>query len=273
MSGHRRLRRALGAALLALPVLGLTPVAVAQPGHPITHPDRDTMGSTIPAHEPVQRGAAPRVSGVPGIDVSHFQGGIDWGAVAGADRFAYMKATEGTTYTDPNFAANYNGSYGAGMIRGAYHFGLPDVSDGATQAQYFVSHGGGWSPDGKTLPPMLDIEYNPYGATCYGLSPAAMSQWIADFSNTVHQLTNRFPVIYTTTDWWNSCTGGDPGFAAANPLFVARYASQVGALPAGWSVYTFWQYSSTGSVPGIGGNVDVDTFNGAEDRLQALANG
>jgi GH25 family lysozyme M1 (1,4-beta-N-acetylmuramidase) len=61
-------------------------------------------------------------------------------------------------YTDPNFSANYNGAYNAGIIRGAYHFAHPDTSSGATQATYFLAHGGGWSADGKTLPGALDIE-------------------------------------------------------------------------------------------------------------------
>ena len=110
-----------------------------------------------------------------GLDVSGFQGNVNWTAQwnAGA-RFAYVKATEGTYYTNPSFAQQYNGSYNIGMIRGSYHFARPDTTTGATQANYFVAHGGGWSKDGKTLPGALDIEYNPYGAECYGLSQSAM---------------------------------------------------------------------------------------------------
>src|SRR5207248_7431363 len=99
------------------------------------------------------------------------------------------------------------GSYQAGMIRGAYHFATPNTSGGAAQADYFVAHGGGWTADGKTLPPMLDIEYNPSGQTCYGLSPAAMTGWIRSFSEEVHAKTSRWPMLYTTTDWWKTCTG------------------------------------------------------------------
>jgi GH25 family lysozyme M1 (1,4-beta-N-acetylmuramidase) len=105
-----------------------------------------------------------------GIDVSSYQGNVDWvGQAKFGIRFAYVKATEGTSYTNPYFAQQYNGSYNAGMIRGAYHFGLPNAS-AIAQADYFVSHGGKWSADGRTLPPALDIEYNPYGSECYGLS-------------------------------------------------------------------------------------------------------
>jgi GH25 family lysozyme M1 (1,4-beta-N-acetylmuramidase) len=62
-----------------------------------------------------------------------------------------------------------------------------------------------------------------------------MVSWIADFSNTYHASTTRWPVIYTTTDWWTTCTGNSAAFAANSPLWLARYASTVGTLPAGWS--------------------------------------
>jgi GH25 family lysozyme M1 (1,4-beta-N-acetylmuramidase) len=155
------------------------------------------------------------------------------------------------------------------MIRGAYHFARPNVSSGATQADYFVNHGGGWSRDGKTLPGALDIEWNPYsGGTCYGLSTTGMVAWIKAFSDEYHVRTSRWPVIYTATTWWSQCTGNHGDFTATNPLWVARYASTVGTLPYAWSYYTFWQHADSGVFPG-----DQDTFNGALDRLQALATG
>lgn len=249
------------------------PTTTTQVSGPITHPDQDRLGVTMAKAEPGRHRVQPLQAGTPGLDVSHYQGAIDWGAVASANRFAYIKATEGISYRDPAFNGNYTGSYNAGMIRGAYHFALPDRSSGAAQADYFVSHGGGWSRDGKTLPPALDLEANPYGAYCYGLSQAGMSQWAADFSNEVQRLTSRFPVIYVGTSWWVTCTGNNPNFAAANPLFIPRYAASVGQLPAGWTFYTFWQYTDTGRTPGVNGNVDLDTFNGSPDRLLALANG
>lgn len=75
---------------------------------------------------------------------------------------------------------------------------------------------------------------NPYGATCYGLSQASMVSWIRDFSNTYQSKTGRYPVIYTSTSWWTTCTGNSAAFASTNPLWVARYSSSVGTLPAGW---------------------------------------
>jgi GH25 family lysozyme M1 (1,4-beta-N-acetylmuramidase) len=245
------------------------------------HPERDFMGSTIAAHEGTQA-ANQRIAVQPqgigvlattaGVDVSHWQGSINWTSVYNAGiRFAYIKDTEGTSYKDPNFNSNYLNAYNAGVIRGAYHFALPDRSTGAAQATYFVNNGGRWSGDGKTLPPALDMEYNPYGASCYGKTQAAMRTWLADFSSTTKRLAGRYPVIYTTTNWWSTCTGNWSGLSSTNALWIARWASAPGTLPAGWPAWTIWQYSSTGAVSGISGNVDRDYFNGTLARVQAFA--
>ena len=237
------------------------------------------MGSTIRAHEPaaITPKASPQMNqsqslatGQPyGHDVSAYQGNVDWQTTAAnGAQFVYIKASEGTGYLNSYFAQQYNGSASVGMIRGAYHFALPDTSSGVTQANYFVDHGGGWSADGKTLPPMLDIEYNPYGPTCYGLSTTGMSSWIRAFSNTVFSRTGRYPTIYTSTNWWNTCTGSDPSFGSTNPLFIANYASSPGPMPAGWAYQTFWQYSDSGIFPG-----DADVFNGSTEQLTTFARG
>jgi GH25 family lysozyme M1 (1,4-beta-N-acetylmuramidase) len=206
---------------------------------------------------------------VMGLDVSSHDPSIDWSTVVSdGAQFAYVKATEGTGFVNPDFAAQYDGSYQAGLIRGAYHFALPNISSGAAQASYFVANGGGWSADGQTLPGELDIEYNPYGTECYGLSQSAMVSWIASFANAYYALTARWPVIYTTTNWWATCTGNYGGFGGQDPLFIASYASSPGTLPAGWSTYTFWQNGSVGTFPG-----DQDTFNGASAQLIQFATG
>src|SRR5579884_4280737 len=240
----------------------------------ITHPVADFMGSTIPSHEPVAQrsaGVAPVSAAatpqLPGIDVSAYQGNVNWASVAPYIDFVYIEATEGTYYTNAYFAQQYNGSYNNGVIRGAYHFAIPSNSSGSAQADYFIGHGGGWSADGRTLPGALDIEYNPYGAECFGLSHSAMVSWIWNFVNEYAAREHAYPPIYSTTDWWTTCTGNYSGFAAYDPLWIANFsASGGGPLPAGWGYYTFWQYASSGSLPG-----DQDVFNGAYTRLQALA--
>lgn len=236
----------------------------------VIHPDDDTAGSMIRVVEGVESESdtpplleAAAVS--PGMDVSGYQGNVNWAAAkSNGARFVYIKATEGTTYRNPSFSSQYGGSYSHGIIRGAYHFALPNVSSGATQANYFVNHGGGWSNDGKTLPPAVDLEWNPYGASCYGKSQAGMVAWIRDFVNTVHARTGRWPTIYTSTSWWSLCTGNNGSFGA-DPLWIARYAASVGTLPHGWSFHTIWQNADHGVFPG-----DHDYFNGAYDRVQAF---
>ena len=259
----------IGAAALAAPSPASAGPAAVRAGSPDAH----SMGSTVAAHEGVapasQSAPALPSTAVRGMDVSGWQGSVDWArARARGARFAYVKATESTGYTNPSFRQQYNGSYAAGLIRGAYHFALPDRSSGTTQADFFVSHGGGWSADGRTLPPLLDVEYNPYGSTCYGLTPTQMVSWIRSFSSRVKVRTGRYPAIYTTTNWWAQCTGNSSSFASTSPLFLARYASAPGTLPSGWARHTFWQYADSGVLPG-----DQDVFNGSMTRLRVLARG
>ncbi|HIV58358.1 MAG TPA: lysozyme [Candidatus Stackebrandtia faecavium] len=212
---------------------------------------------------------------VRGIDVSGHQGNVDWGQVsdAGYD-FAYVKATEGTDFKSDSFAQQYNGSYDAGMIRGAYHFALPNNSSGAAQAEHFAANGGGWSADDQTLPGVLDIETNPYsGDQCYGLSQGAMVDWIKDFSDTYHAKTKRYPVIYTTASWWSSCTGGSDAFAETNPVWTAHWGVDQPDVPAGFPAWSFWQHTDSADVPGVDGPSDANVWNGSKERLVAMANG
>ncbi|KAI9897046.1 hypothetical protein N3K66_008068 [Trichothecium roseum] len=206
---------------------------------------------------------------VPGFDISGYQETTDFKkAYADGDRFVIIKATEGTSYKSSLFGKQYDGATAAGLIRGAYHFAQPASSSGAAQAKYFAANGGGWTGDGITLPGALDIEYNPSGDTCYGLSQSAMVDWIEDFVTAYQGETTRWPLIYTTLDWWTQCTGNSAAFADRCPLWLARYADSPGTPPAGWDFQTVWQYNSK---YGQGG--DSDTFNGDESRLVALATG
>ncbi|MFF8287870.1 lysozyme [Streptomyces sp. NPDC016309] len=271
-SGTTRSAPAL-ALLTTLAVLALLlTLALPDPAAATAGPARGSarMGMGVAAHDGV--GGLPpdgRAAQTEGVDVSSHQGAVDWGALWNSGvRWAYAKATEGTYYTNPFFAQQYNGSYNVGMIRGSYHFATPDTTSGAAQADFFVNNGGGWSRDGRTLPGVLDIEWNPYGAACYGKSQSAMVTWIRDFLNRYQYRTGRHAVIYTATSWWKQCTGNYGGFGATSPLWVARYNTTVGELPAGWAYHTMWQYTSTGPIVG-----DHDRFNGAYDRLQALAVG
>lgn len=217
------------------------------------------------ASESRARTAAPKITGVLGLDVSSWQGNVNWAAHKARGRsFVYVKATESTRYRNPYFSAQFNGAGQVGMLRGAYHFAIPSSSSGYTQANYFVDRGGAWKSRTNTLPGVLDIEYNPYGKTCYGLSKTAMVNWITAFVTQYKKRTGRDAVIYTTTDWWTRCTGNTSKFSLTNPLWIARYGTSTpGTLPGKWSFYTFWQYSSS--------PIDQNKFSAPYARLQILA--
>ncbi|GAA3443206.1 lysozyme [Planomonospora venezuelensis] len=219
-------------------------------------------------------GAVRTLSGpaVPGVDVSNWTGEIDWVGVAeGGVAFAFVYASEGLDYTNEHFEAQYGGAAEAGLLRGAYHFAQPHESGGAEQADFFIDNGGGWTPDGRTLPGVLDVEDNPYNNrnglnNCYGLSKQKMTAWIGDFTRRYRQRTGRDAIIYTTTSWWRTCTGDSPGFGR-NPLWLARWGAEPGELPASWTRHTFWQSADKGrGLPG-----GQNSFNGTLSQLKLLA--
>lgn len=182
---------------------------------------------------------------VRGIDVSHFQGEIDWRAVAGAGiRFCFIKATEGVGDIDPMFHRNWSGAAAAGILGGAYHFFHPNL-DARQQAEHFLSV---VSLDGETLPPALDIEVTD-GVDRHGLQ-SAIRTWV----ETVRASTARKPVLYTDPSFWRENVGAD---LSEYPLWLACYADEP-ALPPGWHTWTFWQHSDQGTVDGIDGAVDLD---------------
>jgi hypothetical protein len=115
---------------------------------------------------------------------------------------------------------------------------------------------------------MLDIEYNPSGATCYGLSASEMVSWISDFVNTYHSSEGVYPLIYTTNDWWTTCTGDSTAFSSTCPLVLARYGSSPGTIPGNWGYQTIWQNADSYAYGG-----DSDIFNGGLTQLKAIALG
>jgi GH25 family lysozyme M1 (1,4-beta-N-acetylmuramidase) len=206
-----------------------------------------------------------RAPGVPGFDISGATPHVDWAGVRAAGAmFVFITATEGTSRQYPNFGPLSAGAAAAGLVRGAVHVGVPNVSGGAAQADFFLAHGGAWSADHQTLPGALDIEYNPYGAACYGLSQSAMATWITGFTAEYHARTGRWAIIYTTTNWWNTCVARQ----VEDPLWIASWGGTPSPLPGGWNTYTFWEYASEGTFPG-----GQDVFNGTPAGLVALADG
>ncbi len=264
----------LTVATVALPVVA-SPVAAAPSGPTIPGgggtPQAGSMPhSAQPAVPSTPDVAPPSGYSVRGIDVSAYQGNVNWGAAANAGiKFAYVKATEGTTYTNPYFNGQYNGAKNNGLFAGAYAFARPDEPNAKAQADYFVNNAQ-WRVDGRTLPLMLDLEW-PYSGSgvsnaCWGLSPAAMVNWIHTFVTEARARTGKPMLIYTSPYWWNPCTNSSRAFADQWLNIPYWNPGPPTYLPAGWSRWTIWQYDDAGSQPG-----DQDVFNGSLAQMAAWA--
>jgi lysozyme len=195
---------------------------------------------------------------VPGIDVSHYQGTVDWQQVAEAGMaYAFVKATQGVSSTDSQFAANWAGVQTAGLLRGAYHFYQPG-DDPQQQAEHFLSV---VQLEPGDLLPVLDIE------TMGSQTASEIVQGIETWLGTVQAAIGRAPIVYTAPGFWNSL--GTQQFGLY-PLWVAEYGVSTPKLPAGWTSWAFWQYSESGSVAGVAGSVDLDVFQGSPEALRQL---
>ncbi len=200
--------------------------------------------------------ANPSVQGLAaGIDVSKDQGEVDWTAVAGSGyAFAFIKATDGQDYLDPMFAQNWAAAKAAGLLRGAYHFFRAEDSP-QVQAEWFWQNVGG----GAELPLVVDVEES------MSQSAAVVVANLQQFLASLAQWTSQTPMVYTAPGFWNGL--GTTAFGSF-PLWVAEYGVAQPSLPAGWTLWDFWQHSQSGQVAGIQGNVDLDVFSGPLSALQ-----
>lgn len=196
-----------------------------------------------------------------GIDVSKWQGAIRWQSVRNSGTvFAFCKATEGLTIKDPYFATNWPAMRENGIIRGAYHFGRPG-SDPLAQADLFVNT---VKPTRGDLQLVLDFEaYD-------NKTPSQVWAWCQAFVNRIKARTGRPPIIYTGFYFWRD-RAGNPSNNLGCPLWLAAYtASTNGLIPPAWNTWNFWQYTSTGTVPGVTGNVDRNYYNGTLAQLKSF---
>jgi lysozyme len=195
---------------------------------------------------------------LPGVDVSHFQGAVDWSAVAAAGvRFAFVKATDGVDGVDPRFAENWAGAKDAGILRGAYHFFRPAL-DAQRQAAHF---GRVVTMDDMALPPALDVEVTE------GLAPPELQAGIRTWLATVQAAFGCTPILYTDPSFWRENVAAD---FSSYPLWLACYAEKP-EVPSSWEALTFWQHTDRGDVSGISGHVDLDYCALAYDELRKLS--
>jgi len=200
-----------------------------------------------------------------GIDVSHYQGNVNWNAVKEAGiTFAIAKSTGGITYVDPQFQTNWEGIKSAGLVRGTYHF-LYAEDNAQDQANNFLKTVG--SLDANDLPPFLDVEITD------GADGTVITQNVLDWCNAVESALGRKPVIYTNESFGNTYFT-DPEFSSY-ALWVAEYGVQAPTMPGAWSSqdWTLWQSSQSGTVSGVSGDVDLDSFNGSMTDLTNFIQG
>jgi GH25 family lysozyme M1 (1,4-beta-N-acetylmuramidase) len=231
---------------------------------------------------------ASTASAVEGIDVASFQhpngAAINWTQVASAGyKFAFIKVSEGSYYANAYYAGDASEATSAGMFAAPYAFAIPNYSGGALQADYALDHAGfAGDGDGRTLPLILDIEYDPYDSApptgdgtneCYGLTPSQMVAWIAAFVAEADRRTGQLPVIYSTADWWDSCTG-DSAAVAADPLWVANFGVSTPAVPTAWNgTYTYWQYTDSVTPSGLAAGTVTDASYLSSTALELAAPG
>jgi GH25 family lysozyme M1 (1,4-beta-N-acetylmuramidase) len=208
--------------------------------------------------------ATPAVARVPGIDVSKYQGRIDWRAVATTPvRFAVLRATLGNNYRDGKYARNVAGARRNGLTVGAYHYAKPGLVpwDPRVEADHFLDVIGLRAGD---VIPVLDIEETG------GLGPRQLRTWASAWLERVHERTGVRAMIYSGNFFWHGFMQNTAWFARRDhPLWVAHWYVGAPDVPGnrwGGRGYTLWQWSAVGRIAGIDGPVDRDWMEGSLSR-------
>lgn len=198
---------------------------------------------------------------VRGIDISHYQGAIDWKKVANEDlSFVFMKATQGENLDDDMFDANWAGAAKAGLARGAYHF-YDICGKGAPQANWFIRN---VPADPGALPPAVDIETT---KACSKKLPAkkAFHKELAIFVTKVKKVYGQDPIFYVNEKIYDTYFAGEE---IDNPFWICDIYEKPELTDS--RRWHFWQYSFKGRVNGISGDVDLDVFGGTPEELASL---
>ena len=231
---------------------------------PTPTPTPNPSASPTPTPVPTPAPTATPWNCVAGVDVSNWQGTIDWGKVAGSGvKFAFVKATEGGNYTDPYYVTNRFNANANGIVIGAYDFAQPSTTAGQAEAEadYFVNVA---QPRSGDFAPVLDLERT------NGLSVANLQLWVKKWMYRVYERTGQRASIYVSPSFWSTYMGNTTWFDlnGFRTLWIAHWTSGTSpTVPAtNWGGYswTFWQWTSSGTVPGISGRVDMDRFHYAD---------
>ena len=200
-----------------------------------------------------------------GIDVSRWQGKIDWASVGAAGtQFAFIKATEGGDHLDPRFSENWDGAAQAGVPRGAYHF-MYWCRPAHEQAAWFRRN---VPNDSNALPPVLDLEWNGHSRTCPMKLPRETAlAHVKLMLNEMEAHTGKRPIIYTDITFHRDVLEGE---LHDYPHWVRSVAAEPHERYVGRQ-WTMWQYTTAGRVSGIEGKVDRNAFYGSAEWAKFLA--
>ncbi len=202
---------------------------------------------------------------VHGIDVSKYQGNVDWNAVANSGvKFAWIKATEGRDHLDEHFLTNWQASKLAGVPRGAYHF-VYWCRSPIEEITWFEQN---VPVEEDALPPVLDVESDSESKTCH--RHLDREQTLKDIRYMLEEMERHFgkrPVIYTSVDFYEAILGD--GAFEDYPMWV-RSTKHNPSVRYGSRPWKFWQYQADGRVPGIDGHVDRNAFWGTPAQWESF---
>lgn len=195
-----------------------------------------------------------------GIDVSKYQGDIDWATARNSGvSFAFIKATEGGDVADPMFARNWEAARLAGVPRGAYHY-YYFCRTAQEQAKWFIQN---VPVDRSALPPVLDMEWTHKSRTCtHRPEPETVRGQLRLTAAMLAQHYGKRPIIYTTVDFYQE---NELWKIDTYPFWLRSVANHPSAIYEG-QPWTFWQYTGTGLVNGIDGQTDLNAFAGTQSQ-------
>lgn len=204
------------------------------------------------------QGTTPSAYRVHGLDVSRWQGDIDWPTARRAGvSFVFIKATEGGDVADPKFDDHRRGARQAGVRYGAYHY-FYFCRPAAEQARWFIKN---VPRDSSSLPHVLDMEWNHQSRTCRLKPDGRTVRQEADiFLDMLEAHYGKRPIIYTTPDFYKDTEIG----RMRETFWLRSVAGHPREVYPGQR-WTFWQYTGTGVVPGVPGKVDINVFAGAPE--------
>jgi lysozyme len=210
--------------------------------------------------------ASPKHLAVHGVDVSRWQGNIDWATLRtqGAN-FAYIKATDGGDHLDPMFRTNWRKAKEAGLKRGAYHFFYWCRTAGE-QADWFIRN---VPRDPDALPPVIDVEWNGESACKRRPSTENVLEKMQVFMDKLERYYGKRPVIYTAPDFYADNLQG----AFQNYPFWLRSVAAHPSKRYPGRKWLFWQYSGSGLSHGVEGRIDLNVFNGSPDQWMRWSSG